>query len=299
MAKFSKKAKQTARNQAKSIAIKLNKKLKSLGTNRNYQDKLKNVAEWIKEQSIPVRHIHDLTPKQAIMYLEYRSQFVAQSSLDMERQSIQAMMIHVTGKLSEDNNLPRIKSELSSAKKSRAYSSGQVKTISSSQKERNSLATKIAYSAGLRAHELLTLQKPTERKPNTRPANKTKWHGRVGVIYTVQGKGGLIREVLLPENLSIELEKLKLDTSLEVTDRGIKYNTSYNLAGGKSWSNSFSSASKRNFGWSRGAHGVRHSYAQERMSELRKLGHSRQLALETVSQEMGHFRPEITEVYLR
>ena len=48
-----------------------------------------------------------------------------------------------------------------------------------------------------------------------------------------------------------------------------------------------------------GAHGVRHSYAQERMSELQKSGMTRDSALEIVSQELGHFRPEITEVYLR
>lgn len=52
-------------------------------------------------------------------------------------------------------------------------------------------------------------------------------------------------------------------------------------------------------GRSTGAHGLRHSYAQERMTELQNRGLSRDAALETVSQEMGHFRPEITETYLR
>ncbi|MDF5425801.1 site-specific integrase, partial [Vibrio parahaemolyticus] len=50
--------------------------------------------------------------------------------------------------------------------------------------------------------------------------------------------------------------------------------------------------------WSTGAHGLRHSYAQERMSELQK-NMTYEKALEVVSQEMGHFRPDITEVYLR
>ena len=35
------------------------------------------------------------------------------------------------------------------------------------------------------------------------------------------------------------------------------------------------------------------------MRELQSLGLMRDAALQTVSQEMGHFRPEITEVYLR
>ena len=51
--------------------------------------------------------------------------------------------------------------------------------------------------------------------------------------------------------------------------------------------------------FSNGGHGLRHSYAQERMAELKSLGLARAIALETVSQELGHFRAEITEVYLR
>jgi integrase len=85
----------------------------------------------------------------------------------------------------------------------------------------------------------------------------------------------------------------------EVTDRGIFYQQNYEINGGNAWSKSFSEASERALGWSEGAHGCRHSYAQERMEELEKAGYSREIALETVSQEMGHFRPEITEVYLR
>ena len=61
---------------------------------------------------------------------------------------------------------------------------------------------------------------------------------------------------------------------------------------------SVSAASERALGWSTGAHGLRHSYAQERMAEL-QASLSRDAALTTVSQEMGHFRPEITETYLR
>lgn len=73
----------------------------------------------------------------------------------------------------------------------------------------------------------------------------------------------------------------------------------YEIAGGKNWSNSFSAASKRELGWSHGAHGLRHSYAQNRMDELQQQGFLYQEALEIVSQEMGHFRASITEVYLR
>lgn len=53
--------------------------------------------------------------------------------------------------------LPVIKSELTQALKSRAYTPEQVELIAQAQTEKNRLATRIAYTAGLRAHELLTL----------------------------------------------------------------------------------------------------------------------------------------------
>lgn len=48
-----------------------------------------------------------------------------------------------------------------------------------------------------------------------------------------------------------------------------------------------------------GTHGLRHNYAQDRMSELTSEGMSYQDALLTVSEEMGHHRPDITMHYLR
>jgi site-specific recombinase XerD len=48
-----------------------------------------------------------------------------------------------------------------------------------------------------------------------------------------------------------------------------------------------------------GAHGLRHSYAQERVSELQNMGKSYLEAIGQVSKEMGHERPSITEHYLK
>ncbi|MCY1304118.1 hypothetical protein D9M70_538630 [compost metagenome] len=105
--------------------------------------------------------------------------------------------------------------------------------------------------------------------------------------------------MLVPQHLAERLEALRLDGPRRITDRGVHYQQHYDLAGGHCWSSSYSAASSRALGWSAGAHGLRHSYAQQRMAELQRWGLSRPNALETVSQELGHFRPEITEVYLR
>jgi len=108
-----------------------------------------------------------------------------------------------------------------------------------------------------------------------------------------------VREVCLPRELAERLEEARLDEPKDVVDRGIEYQTRYDIGGGNAWSASFTRASERELGYSTGAHGLRHSYAQERVDELQGRGFRYPDALATVSQEMGHFRPDITEVYLR
>ncbi|MDR8526214.1 site-specific integrase [Shewanella fidelis] len=271
--------------------------LKSVSTASNYEKSLTQVAKYIQENKLG--SLRQMTPETAKTYLEYRGQAVGQKTLDMERQALQCMMRHVTRQLNEDHKLPVIKSELEEALSSRAYPVHQVEIILKAQQPHNALATEISFAAGLRAHELFTLRPAKEQPADPRPKLTTKWQGIIGDRFTVTGKGGLTREVVLPWHLTERLEALKLDHPSQKIDRGIYYTQYYAIGGGKNWSSSFSEASKRHLGWSSGAHGLRHSYAQSRMEKLQSLGLSRALALETVSQEMGHFRPDITEVYLR
>lgn len=294
MGKFASPAKQAA-SVMKSVQ---GKALASVGTVRNYEQALTRVAEYTKEQRID-GGLRGLTPEQALIYLEQRGEQVGQKALDMERQAIQCMMQHVTGHLESSTTLPVIKSEQTQALSSRAYTSQQAHLVSQHQTEKNSVATQLAHACGLRAHELLTLRPREERLADNRPTLESKWNGREGKLYTVEGKGGLVRDVLVPHALSQKLETLRHDSPQHIIDRGVNYTSHYAIGGGQPWSNSFSAAANRCLGWSEGAHGLRHSYAQERMHELQSSGLSREQALETVSQEMGHFRPEITEVYLR
>ena len=294
MAKFASAVKQAA----SVMKLMQGNTIRSVGTVRNYEQALTRVAEYAKYEKLP-GGLRGMSTAHALTYLEARGQDVGQKTLDMERQAIQSMMLHVTGKLNPGESLSVIKSEQDQVLNSRAYSSDQVDLVTKAQIGKNALATKLSYAAGLRAHELLTLRPISERKADSRPANNTKWQGREGVLYTVHGKGGLIREVNIPHELASTLETLRLKMPLSITDRKVHHTQYYDLAGGQRWSNSFSAAANRTLGWSEGAHGLRHSYAQERMHELQRQGLTRVLALETVSQEMGHFRPEITETYLR
>jgi len=118
-------------------------------------------------------------------------------------------------------------------------------------------------------------------------------------VYTVKGKGGLCREVAINRVLADRLETVRLPEPRTVYDRGIRHEQHYDIGGGKQWTDSFSKAAQRELGWSEGAHGLRHSYAQTRMDTLQGSGRNYEDALAIVSQEMGHFRADITEVYLR
>jgi integrase len=268
----------------------------------NYEAALTNVAQWLKDEHRAGREggdLRSLTPERAREYLEQRGEAVGQKMLDQERQAIQLMQQHVSHQLAQGERLPVVRSELTQALESRSYTPAQVAAVAERQHDANRLATEIAHAAGLRAHELLTLRPAAEQPADARPARDEKFAVREGERYTVVGKGGLCREVLIPRELAERLEATRLEEPRHVNDRGVHYQSHYDIGGGQRWSNSWSQASNAALGWSNGAHGVRHSYAQERMGELQRAGLSYRDALEVVSQEMGHFRESITEVYLR
>ena len=215
----------------------------SVRTVANYRDCLLQIARRIAPGG---RELRDLTPETAVEYLRSRTADLGQKALDMHRQSLQAMLVHVSRRLPEGERLTVVRSAKPRRTGGRAYRPEQIRMVAAAQNARNGLSTLIAHAAGLRSHELLTLARPGEQPP----------------------------------------------------DRGIHYLSRYDVAGGTPWSVSFSGASKRALGWTAGAHGARHAYAQERMDELQRTL-VRAHALETVSQELGHFRPDITETYLR
>ena len=249
-------------------------------------------AAFLKEAGLDKGLKKELSTTTAKLYLEARASEVGQKTLDLDRQALQAVL---------GEKLETIKSEHAQVLESRAYTHQQVELVAAAQSDKHALATLIAENAGLRAHELLTLERADERPADThREYRADRFTGRGDIVrYTVEGKGGLCREVALSKELSNKLEARRFDTPKQVYDRGIGYKQVYDIGGGKKWSDSFSKASDRELGWSTGAHGVRHEYAQSRMNELQSTGYIYKDALEVVSQEMGHFRPEITEVYLR
>lgn len=269
-------------------------RISGLGTSLSYESSLKLAADWFR---ITGRGpLHQLTPKAAKAYLYERAKFVGQKTLDRDRQALQAVL-RQNGKFSDKQRLAVIQAEKQQQLKSRNYTAEQLGRILAHQSDRNAFSTELVAAAGLRAHELLTIRLATERPMDDRPAAQEKF--REGIRYTVVGKGGLTREVSVPQHLAKRLESLRLQVPVDRKDRKIHYKSYYDLAGGQSWSQSFSSASQAALGFSNGAHGLRHTYAQERHREVQSLVGNSNIARVVVSQELGHFRPEITDTYLR
>lgn len=269
-------------------------RIAGLGTSLSYESSLKLAAEWLLASGRGA--LTKLTPKAAKIYLHDRAKLVGQKTLDRDRQALQALL-RQNGTFNEKQRLPVIQADKQQQLTSRNYTSDQVQRIMVCQVERNAFSTELALAAGLRAHELLTLLPATERPMNDRPADPQKF--RDGVRYTVVGKGGLVREVSIPQYLVPRLEARRLIEPVDRIDRRIHYMSHYDIAGGQSWSQSVSEASYRALGFSNGAHGIRHSYAQNRYREVQMHLGEIDRAKRVVSQELGHFRPEITDTYLR
>lgn len=265
-------------------------KIHSLSTFRTYSQVLGQAGKWMRIK-LGLGKIDKMTPAMAKAYLAHRrSEGIGQKQLDNDRVAMQFM----TGDLS------RVYADREAIRARRSYSHDEADRIARCQSERNALATRVAYGAGLRAHELHTLRRADEDSPsNARAWRSDRFQGRSGVRYVVTGKGGLSREVLVSHELSRALEARRLSEPRLVTDRQIHYHSHYDIGGGQAWSNSFTKRSFKEFGQSKGAHGVRHGYAQSRFAELKDRGLSDKEAKLILSQELGHFRVQIVEVYLR
>ncbi|WP_246238036.1 site-specific integrase [Pseudomonas akapageensis] len=287
-------AKPRTQAQVMSKAMFNSNRLASLGTSLSYEGSLTLVANWLHKTGRG--SLIEISPKAAKVFLAERAKTVSQKTLDRDRQALQALLRH-TGRFHEAGRLSVIQAERQQVLLSRNYSADQVQRIIECQTDRNGFSTELAYEAGLRAHELLTILPAAERPMSDRPADPEKF--RDGVRYTVVGKGGLIREVSIPQPLALRLETMRLSEPASRVDRRIHYTSHYDIAGGQAWSQSVSEASFRALGFSNGAHGIRHSYAQDRYRELQMHLGSIDRAKQIVSQELGHFRPEITDTYLR
>lgn len=265
-------------------------KITSLGTKRDLTNSLRVYLAWRLCNGLPSEQQDNIS--QIRTFLEERSEIVQQATLNQNRNALQ---------LTFSIKLPMIRAQIKTCRTSRSYSPDEITRVIEHQSEKNALSTVIAFFAGLRAHELATLRRSDE----CQPSDRRQWDSRrfAGLnnvsVYIVTGKGGLRRQVALPETVANALECRRLETPQRVVDREIFYDRYYDIGFGQAFSQSFSEASKATLGFSHGGHGLRHAYAKTRTKTLCELGFALEQAQLIVSQELGHFRPSITIAYYR
>jgi integrase len=266
----------------------VNKPIRSLATREAVFSSLKTFGRFLE-----VNHAGSLKsfPLEIIdVYLRARRERVSPSQLKKDEY---AMRIAFGYKRTGVIHVPKPTNP-------RAYSKSQVDLIRSAQTVPHWIGTDLAYAAGLRACELLTIARLREQPPSERKWPAEMHFGKVsGDLYTVIGKGGLIRPVHFPTHLAERLEATRRPTPVVVRNAKLNKVSRYDIVGGKRWSDSFSRSCKRVFGCSAGGHGVRHSYAMNRFKTLCTMGFADRLARRVISAELGHFRPGIVETYLR
>jgi len=190
----------------------------------------------------------------------------------------------------------------------RAYSQDQIKEVIQHQPPVFGMMTEVVADAGLRTSELNTIRPAGEFPVHIAEHRQHqlvdyRFSGREGVEYVVTGKGGLDRTVRLSETLSDKLEAFRLDLPREIQslrgEDGRVFEQHYDFPAGEEWAKNFSEISKDLFDFTNGPHGLRHTYAQERVKELQSQGYSWNQSRLATSQELGHFRPSETNTYLR
>lgn len=260
----------------------------SVGTARSFEQCVREFLTWRLGGGTAIDA--PVTRAELEHYLVQESQCWRQKTLDQHRQAL-SLLFCVT--------LPNFDAGIPTFTAGRAYTHEEMEKIARCQSEHNGLGTRIAFSSGLRASELIELREAHELDPESnRPWRSDLFLGLPeGLIYRTAGKGGLARSVWIPHELHKQLQLRRLETPISVVDRTVHRTRVFDIGGGHSLSESFSSSSIRQLGFSMGLHGLRHAYAQRRLNVLLTMGQEPLDCLEIVSQELGHLRPEISLAY--
>lgn len=239
------------------------------------------------------KHLKNASLTDAQTYLKEISLTKKQSTVSLARQAIN---LHIL----PQQPVAHVVSALPTTPINRAYTTAQINFLCKAAPPALALSIAVAASAGLRTMELLSISGPDQQRTSSRDWHVNRFLGREHCSkFIVHGKGGLCREVRITPELAVQLEIVQRPSPVYVSNRHARLLSYFSLIGGHDFSIQFSQLSKRELGFSHGAHGLRHSYAQLRLHELLCIGLSIDEAIQVVSQEMGHFAIKNTMAYLR
>jgi len=276
--------------------------LRSDRTVQRYQGDLGRAAESI-QQKFGITRLKDITQEQAQNYIEQRlKEKVCVRTVQGYAKALELLPLVNQLTLPSRATDPQDK-----PKGSRAYTLEQIQEI---QKHIPSLATRLAtqviLESGCRAQDLASMRLASEC--TLRNARLTKLHpdrfkGRedwVKVFFI--GKGGHEYISTISAELAKEVAKFRLYEPRDFRERkqeNVVTKQYYDLPAGWRLSLGWTETSRQTFGFSHGIHGLRHTFAQERVKAMQTLDMTWDKILECVSQQMGHYRPDQVKVYLR
>jgi integrase len=239
------------------------------------------------------KHLKNASPSDAKLYLEKISLTKKQSTVSLARQAINLHLL-------PHQPIKHVVSCIATKPLNRAYTTVQINFLCEMASPTLALSIAIACSAGLRVMELLSISDTDQQRVSHRDWHVNRFLGREHYPkFIVHGKGGLCREIRITPELALRLADMKRQVPVYVSNRHAHLQSYFDLMGGHDFSIQFSKLSKRILGFSHGAHGLRHSYAQQRLHELLCIGLTIDEAIQVVSQEMGHFAIKNTMAYLR
>lgn len=266
-------------------------KITSILSERAHTSALTVFARWLL--SVSGKHLKNANHGDAQAYLNWRANQVKQSTLSLDRQSINMHLGFI-------RPLPFAVSNVPTVSEDRAYSTSELEYLRSKASPSMAFSISIAANAGLRAMELITLAPLDRLRPSDRTWHPLRFQGREhDSAFAVHGKGGLAREIRLAPVLASQLGQLKRPTKTIITHLTAHLPSHFDLMGGNPFCSAFGRLSQRYLGFSRGAHGLRHTFAQGRFLDLIYSGNDASDALDILSQELGHFSVANTLIYLR
>ena len=267
-------------------------KVASVMTAVAHKSALVQYGKWLLK-NCDGKHLKNSKVGDARRYLLHRAETKKQSTLDLCRQAIN---LH----LHSDEPLEHVASMVPTVQMDRGYSESQIALLVKRAEPELALSILLAAEAGLRDMELISLAPEHVLRPSNRDWNPDLFCGRTSdQTFSVWGKGGLCRSIKLSSQLAIQIADKAYPEPLIRKNRQANLTSYFDLIGGQTFSILFGRLSKRVLGFSHGSHGLRHSFAQRRRTELLCLGFSPEEAIDVVSQELGHFSQKNTKAYLR
>jgi integrase len=265
----------------------------SYGTSDTYLPYWKNLADFAKE-SKGIKDIELISNRTVKEFLQSKLRDVNCKSSYSKIASAISKMESALNRYSDNNghnksynwgkiieNQRRIANEnLSKSIEGRGFIDSK-SVVDKIGKVDHALAAKIQFEAGTRVFESSLV-----KEGQLRGIGKDPYNGNDRGVVNIRGKGGKIREVYLSPKTYQELLK-------HIEKNGIfKVST-------RSYTDSVKEAAARAGQRYTGTHDFRHKWAQDRFKELSELGYGERQCLAGVSEDIGHVRPDITEVYLK